>query len=472
MEAISVAFCKNFGFGFKNKLPWHIREDMKRFKEITDSHIVVMGSNTFTSINCRPLSNRFNIVCSKTPERFKEEEFANSNLLILSDIENTFPHITNTTNTSNIYDNKVFYIGGNSVYNYAMGRATLIYATIIYKEYECDVFFPVEKLNMYKIISTSEKKFSEEENCYFQFVVYKLKTEVENTLEENQYINLLSNIMKNGELKDDRTGVGTFSIFGHQMKFDISTSVPILTTKQVAWKTVIKELLWFLRGDTDSKTLEKEGVNIWKGNTSKEFLEKRGLGYYKEGDTGPLYSHALRYFGSCYKGCLANYKGKGYDQISKLIKQLNEDPNSRRHVITTFNPSIVDECVLMPCHGIAIQFYVSKNGKGLSCHVYCRSSDCFLGLPFNIASYSILTYIIAKKVNKIPDALIISTGDTHIYKNHVKQVEEQISRCCLPFPTLSVSDSVKNKDFEHIGIDDFELNGYIHHPTIKADMAI
>lgn len=455
-----VAFCKNFGIGFKNKLPWKIKEDLDYFKTLTVGSDIVMGYNTFISIGSKPLPNRKNILyTTKDLGSLNKVEILN-NIEVATNLE---PLLNNTS------QNHVYFIGGRQIYDNVIGRVHTIYATIIYKEFECDSYFPTNNMHLYEIQSYSDMKFSDEEKCYYQFVTYRLKSDTSKPQEE-VYLDLLNTILNIGENKDDRTGVGTISSFGHQLKFDISKTVPILTTKQLAWKAVTKELLWFLKGDTNSKNLEKAGVNIWKGNTSREFLDKRGLSHYEEGDMGPLYSHALRFYNSEYKGCNSDYRGKGYDQMENLIKQLKEDPDSRRHVITTFNPSVVDQCVLMPCHGIAIQFYVS--GSKLSCHVYCRSSDCFLGLPFNIASYTILVYIIAKKIDKTPDTLIISTGDTHIYKNHIEQVKEQLERYVLPLPILSISDRVKDVPFEEIQVDDIQLNGYIHHPSIKAPMAV
>lgn len=305
-------------------------------------------------------------------------------------------------------------------------------------------------------------------------VVYIRKSETEKH-GERAYLNELTGILTTGEQRLDRTSTGTWSVFGGQLRFDLRDSVPFLTTKQLAWRTVLKELLWFIRGSTDSKELEAQGVNIWRANSTREFLDGRGLTEYEEGDIGPMYGHALRHFGAPYTDCHAPYAGK--DQLTDLIQGLKTDPWSRRHLMTTFNPAVLDTCALHPCHGIAIQYYVSTNReddtkKDLSCHVYCRSQDAFLGRPFNIASYAILTYIVAKLADMAPKELIMSTGDLHVYSNHVDQVWEQVSRPPLPFPRLVVSDAILTKPLEAIGIDDFKLEGYICHPHIHADMAV
>jgi thymidylate synthase len=465
MECILVAFSRNFGIGKNNKIPWSIPEDLYNFKRTTDGHTVVMGRKTFESIGV-PLKNRFNLVHTSNPDNFEHVEGFHDNISFVKNLTGSVSLMRENVN------NIIFYIGGNSVYKFGFeNKVPYIYATIIEKDFECDTFFPYEYLKDYDIIKISNKQYSEKEKCFFHFVMYKRKCESNTISNEKVYLSLLEKVLREGEERTDRTKVGTRAIFGEQMKFDISRTVPFLTTKQLAWKTVTKELLWFLKGDTNSKNLEKNGVNIWKGNTSREFLDNRGLTDYIEGDMGPLYSHALRAFGSDYKGCEHNHIGEGYDQLNELVKGLKEEPMSRRHVLTTYNPGVVDKCVLMPCHGIAIQFHCHMD-DGLSCHVYCRSSDCFLGLPFNIASYSILTYIIAKKVGRVPKHLIVSTGDTHIYKNHVDQVNEQLTRHILPSPILHISDRIKDVPFEDITMNDIELHGYIYQPAIKAAMAV
>lgn len=268
------------------------------------------------------------------------------------------------------------------------------------------------------------------------------------------------------DIRPDRTGIGTLSVFGGMLKFDLRTTIPFITTKTLYYKSVILELLSFLRGETDAT---KIGSKIWDGNTSREFLDSRGLTDYKVGDMGPMYGHSFRNFGAPYEGCGKTAK-TGFDQIERLIDGIRNDPYSRRHVITTFDPSVVDQCVLMPCHGITIQFYVE--GNELSSSVYCRSSDAFLGLPFNIASYAVLTHITAMKCDLVPGDLIVYLGDVHIYKNHIDAVKEQLSRTILPYATMTVNPHVKGKDWADITYDDFTVTGYVSHPAIKVNMAI
>jgi len=328
-------------------------------------------------------------------------------------------------------------------------------------------------LQNYEIASYSQTKFSDDLQSKYRHITFSYGC----GHDEHKFLDLLKDILENGNKRDDRTCVGTISVFSRQLRFDISRSLPVLTTKFVPWKMVLKELLWFLRGETDSKTLEAQGVHIWKGNSTREFLDNRKLHHYRDGDIGPMYGFAWRHWGSSYEGCDANYSGEGFDQIAELIKGLKSDPFSRRHLLTTFNPADVEKSALAPCHGVATMFYVEQDKSGeskghLSCHVVCRSSDTFLGLSFNIASYAMLACIIAKKCDMKPKELIVSTGDTHIYNTHIEQVNLQLSRSPLPFPVLEISDAVREKAFEDITVEDFEVVGYIHHPTIKAPMAV
>lgn len=404
--------------------------------------------------------------------------------------------IPNSTNAIFIHKNhldtfidaqikNVYIIGGATLFERYMGKAAKVYATIIDSSSHTSLAntnnnaprFPINNFNRYVI----EDAFDEtpissvgDNVTVLRRVTYKFSPRSPHG--EYSYLALITNILSQNTTRPDRTHVGTYSVFGPQLRFDISTCIPLLTTKFVTYKTILKELLFFLKGETDSHKLEAEKVTIWKGNTSREFLDKRGLSHYREGLMGPMYGCNWRHFGGRYNAQTGTSHG-GFDQLHHLLQGLREDPYSRRHMITTFDPSTVSQCVLAPCHGIVTQFYVDEgvtptHEKTLSCHVYCRSSDIFLGLPFNIASYAILTYIIAAKCDMTPKDLIITMGDAHIYTNHIQQVQEQLARPPLPFPILEVSEQVKDKPFEELNIDDFALKGYLHHPSIHAPMAV
>lgn len=292
--------------------------------------------------------------------------------------------------------------------------------------------------------------------------------------QEYTYLNLLQKVLETGKMREDRTGTGTLSIFGEQMRFDISDSIPVLTTKFIPWKSCIKELLWFLKGQTDVSILQSQGVKIWDGNSSREFLDNRGLQHLPEGDIGAGYGFNWRHFGATYKTCKDNYTNQGFDQIKFIINELKTNPFSRRLYMTAWDPSKLDEMALPPCH-LSAQFYVDVdeyNNKYLSCQMYQRSVDTFLGCPWNIMSYAVLTHIFAKICDMKPKELIMCLGDTHIYTNHIEQVKEQITRKPYPFPRLVLNDNIKHKTIDEICIEDFELIDYQYHPSIKAVMAI
>lgn len=292
--------------------------------------------------------------------------------------------------------------------------------------------------------------------------------------QEYVYLNLLQKVLDNGKLRSDRTGTGTISIFGEQMRFDISTSIPVLTTKFVPWKSCIKELIWFLKGQTDVSILQQQGVRIWDGNSSREFLDKRGLSHLPEGDISEGYGFQWRHFGAKYKTCKDDYTGQGFDQVNFIINELKTNPYSRRLYMTSWNAEAVERMALPPCH-LSAQFYVDFDEDGtkhLSCQMYQRSVDTFLGCPWNIMSYSVLTCLLAKMCDMKPRELIMCLGDTHIYSNHVEQVKEQLQRTPFPFPTIEINDDVINKTIDDITIDDFKLVNYQYHPAIRAPMAI
>lgn len=300
--------------------------------------------------------------------------------------------------------------------------------------------------------------------------------------EEYKYLHLMQNILDNGVEKSDRTGVGTKSIFGTQLKFNLSKSFPILTTKKVFWKGVVEELLWFIRGDTNSKHLEEKGVKIWAGNTSREFLDKRKLDY-PEGFAGPVYGFQWRYWGASYnirslidindplKIIYGVQPGRPWaDQLADVVDKLKNNPNDRRILISAWNVSELNKVALPSCH-ILQQYYV-ENGK-LHCHFYMRSTDSFLGLPFNLSSYALMTYLLAKITGLQLGTLTYSGGDTHLYLNHLDQAKEQISRTPYPFPQLNIKKDIKTiKDIEDLTLQDIELVNYQSHATIKAEMAI
>ncbi|WP_082384823.1 thymidylate synthase [Brevundimonas sp. AAP58] len=263
---------------------------------------------------------------------------------------------------------------------------------------------------------------------------------------EWQYLHLLRDILENGARRDDRTGTGTLGVFGRQMRFDLSKGFPLLTTKKLHLRSIIVELLWFLRGETNIRWLKENGVSIWD-----EWADV-------EGELGPVYGKQWRSW--------AAPNGQSIDQIQKLVENLKTNPNSRRHIVSAWNPADIEDMALPPCHCL-FQFFVA-DGK-LSCQLYQRSADVFLGVPFNIASYALLTHMVAEVTGLKPGEFIHTFGDAHLYLNHVEQAELQLTRQPLPLPTITIAPRGDLFAFER---EDFVLSGYEAHPHIKAAVAV
>jgi thymidylate synthase len=284
---------------------------------------------------------------------------------------------------------------------------------------------------------------------------------------EKQYLNLISELLEEGNIETGRNG-NTYSNIGGAMYFSLENNeIPILTTKKVAVKTCLKELLWFIRGNTSNELLTKQGVHIWDANASKDFLESRNLNYC-EGDLGPVYGHQWRFFNATYEDCNTDYDGQGIDQLQNIIDDL-KDPEkrySRRHVISCWNPCQIGEMALPPCH-VLFQFHVTRKNK-LSCTLYQRSGDVGLGVPFNILSYSALTCLIAKHCGLEPYEFIYYLGNTHIYEEHAECLKEQIKRQPFAFPKLSIKCLRDNID--DYQLDDFVITDYKYHEKIKMKM--
>lgn len=286
--------------------------------------------------------------------------------------------------------------------------------------------------------------------------------------EEYQYLNLINDIIVTNQMVEGRNGL-TLSIFGSGMVFSLENGIiPILTTKQLAWKTCIKELLWFIRGKTDNQLLQDVGVHIWDDNASRDFLHSRGLDHYRDGDLGPVYGHQWRYFNAKYSSCDADYSGKGVDQLAYIIKCLKDpkERNSRRLIMSAWNPSQLDEMALPPCHVLA-QFNVSNTNQ-LSCALYQRSGDVGLGVPFNIASYSFLTHLLAKHCGLVAYEFVYHLGNAHIYDDHVNVLKQQLLLTPYEFPRLEIQ-ALKD-DINMYELSDFKLLDYKSHPQLKMQM--
>jgi thymidylate synthase len=487
-----AAVSKNGVIGVGGTLPWNIPEDLHRFRELTYGHCVIMGHNTWMSLpdSVRPLPGRINIVLSReaSMETLPEHVYwvaQQGSREDLARAPSKAVHELVMTLYKENPERKFFVIGGEQTYALFLNKFA---AELIPKKLHIthmDKVIPEQLGTLsyfrvptdYQITAYSEKHMSAQESCAFQYIRYELKSKSEQSIPsaDETYTALVKDILANGNQRGDRTGTGTHSVFGRQLHFDISGSIPLLTTKYVPWKAVIKELLWFLRGDTDASKLAADGVRIWDGNTSREFLDNRGLAHLPEGDIGAGYGFQWRHFGGAYQTCKETYDNTiGYDQVAVVLDQLRHDPFSRRIFMSAWNPAALKDMALPPCH-VSAQFYVDEDERGrrfLSCHMYQRSVDTFLGLPFNIMSYATLTHIFAMLTDMRPKELIISTGDTHIYSDHVEQVKTQCERIPYSAPFLAVNPTIISKRLEEITVDDFDVIGYFHHGVLKGKMAV
>jgi thymidylate synthase len=278
------------------------------------------------------------------------------------------------------------------------------------------------------------------------------------------YLDLLRHVRQSGERRADRTGVGTLGIFGAQLRFDLSQGFPLVTTKKVHLRSIIQELLWFLAGRTDNQWLNERQVTIWDEWATPEQCARFGR---KPGDLGPVYGHQWRNFGATRKPD-GTYAADGVDQIRRLLDDLRAKPASRRHLVTGWNPAEADQVALPPCHTL-FQFHVSGDGR-LSCQLYQRSADLFLGVPFNIASYALLTHMIAQVSGLRAGDFVHTFGDAHLYLNHLEQVDLQLTREPRPLPTLRLNPAVT--DLFAFRAEDISVEGYDPHPAIKAPVAI
>lgn len=476
---LSVVYYKNkLAIGRDDKLLFRFQHDMDFFREMTIGNIIVMGYNTYLSIGKQPLKGRINIILTSKTELYNNQrdnfEFDREYFMSYE----MFMEIYNS------YKPVVFVIGGSKIYYLFIEKATFVYLTDIKTNNEKEIKFELENEpniflnyfpNKFKLKTVSSKIFSKNKLYSYRFLKYE-KTELESS--EVQYTNLLKNILTNGNTRSDRTQTGTVSIFGTQLRFNISETIPLMTLKQVPFRIILEELLWFCRGDTDAKILQRKGIYIWNGNTSREFLDSQGLNHYEEGVLGAGYGFQWRHQGAEYKQEYADTSKVqenigGFDQLEYIENLLKTDPFSRRIVLSAWNPSDFNKTSLVPCH-ILLQFYVEEinDEKHLSCQFYMRSNDVFLANVFNVVSYSILTYILALKCDMKPKEIIYTCGDSHIYLNHLEQVNKILERDMRPLPKLILNDSLKYKDWKQMEETDFELIGYFPHSPVKAVMAI
>lgn len=494
---IVVACTREFGIGLDGGLPWRLPGDMAFFKALTcgtsepsKRNALVMGRRTWESIppKFRPLPGRLNVVLSRSAQLCP---LSSKEVLVCSSLHSALHLLASPPYSASV--ETVFVIGGGQVYKEAveLPGCDAIHMTEIEYSCECDTFFPMFDKQVFRLWNSSLPVV--ESNIRYSFTTYvqegaqghengrkdsvlaeqpgnavmRLPKSIRERHEEYQYLNLIQDIIQNGAEKGDRTGTGTLSKFGCQMRFNLRGSFPLLTTKRVFWRGVLEELLWFISGSTNAKVLQDKGIHIWDGNASRDYLDSLGLTGREEGDLGPVYGFQWRHFGAKYTDMHADYSGQGFDQLADVIEKLRCKPEDRRIILSAWNPADLELMALPPCHMFA-QFYV-VNGE-LSCQMYQRSCDMGLGVPFNIASYALLTCILAHICDLKPGDFIHVLGDAHVYKNHVEPLEQQLKNIPKPFPALKINTS--KKDIDSLKASDFELIGYDPHKKIAMKMAV
>jgi thymidylate synthase len=531
--------------GNNGSIPWNIPEDMAHFKEITIPNsieypysIVIMGRKTWDSIpeKRRPLSQRFNVVLSNDIEYIEKQNTNHDNKMLDSRTGTLFTTLDNFFNSEYIKVeedllNRIPFnrqeqviqsftyhvIGGSQIYNKAIEmcneldisysiNATEIYLTKEQEsntKYTGDVFFP--KIDESAIITKVSKmnKSKGNDELLYRFINYEFLQKKNNTYnknntylksfytQENDYLSLMSNILENGSSNDDRTGVGTLSIFGSMLKYDLRDTFPLCTTKRMFFRAVFEELMFYLSGKTDNKILQKKGIHVWDGNTTREFLDKRGLTHYEEGDMGQTYGFNFRHFGGEYKGCGVDYSTKnkyidykegvsteyylpsqGYDQLANVIHLIKTEPSSRRIIIDLWDCTTIHKAALPACL-CKYQFNVNVKKKELNLAIYLRSSDYFLANNWNSSCGALFVHLLCNTegIDLTPGELTVFIADAHLYKTHIEQVKMNLSRQPYPFPKLLIKGE-KKKDITTFKFEDIELLGYKAHPNIKAEMAI
>ncbi|OAE31014.1 hypothetical protein AXG93_1502s1140 [Marchantia polymorpha subsp. ruderalis] len=527
---IVLAVSRNWGLGVNGDLPWHLPLDLKHFTKVTTEtrssskrNAVVMGRKSWDALpkKYRPLKRRFNVVLSRTSKQVDDDS---GSTVVCESVHSALTLLATPQYASEI--ETVFIIGGGQILRETMSASLCdaIHLTEVDAEVECDTFSPPVDRSIFTPWYASAPIV--ENNLRYSFVTYVrrggslTKVDVQQNVnvatsgakqetgvaskaderikdfvsllppslahrhEEYQYLDLIKDIIQNGTVKGDRTGTGTISKFGCQVvecrcvlicgsAFPSSQPRPeqprliLLTLQRVHWRGVVEELLWFISGSTSAKVLQDKDVHIWDGNSTKEYLSSIGLTEREEGDLGPVYGFQWRHFGAKYTDMHADYTGQGFDQLADVIHKIRTNPNDRRIILSAWNPADLQLMALPPCHMFA-QFYVA-NGE-LSCQMYQRSCDMGLGVPYNIASYSLLTYMIAHVCDLVPGDFVHVLGDAHVYTNHLEPLKEQLKNDPKPFPVLKIKSS--KRDIDSFTADDFELIDYKPNRRIFMKMAI
>ena len=493
-KRISAIFAstQNLGVGRHNRLPWaRAQEDMRRFRKITSQtsdplkqNAVLMGYRTFESMDSKPLPKRLNVVLTSRAEKMKGLE--TDGLKFAKSMEDAVRLCDESAGVE-----KVFVMGGGQIYNeffksVKQERVQDLYWSLLKLGDRVETDTRLDKKLLHRLISKmryvnratmrTKAELWTGESADFDMETYRYSVDPPSAKDlelfpqahpEQQYLDLLKEL-RTAQVFSDRTGVGTRQKFGHMFRFDVGESFPLLTTKTVHFHSIVEELLWFLRGSTHNAELQAKGVKIWNGNSSKAFLESRGLPY-EEGDLGPIYGFQWRHFGAEYSSYDADYSGKGKDQLRWVIEEMKSNPDSRRLIVSAWNPPHLDQMALPPCH-VLFQFNVEAGKLNMS--MYQRSADVGLGVPFNIASYAALLCIVADFVGLKRGTLVHFIGCAHIYLNHLDMLEKQQVRAPYPFPELEISPQSPRGFIDEYTAEDIKLKHYLSHETLKMKMAV
>lgn len=461
---IIVAVDSAGGISREGELPWNNQADMRFFRETTvgrGRNAVIMGRKTYESIpaEVRPLAKRSCHIISST---WSQE--SHPDIRVHPSLMDGLIYI----GSSRKKYNDVFVIGGETIYHQVMDRflylCDKIYLTKFKINFNCDKFFPVDPESMNNRFTDSEFQTSSKTRDYTRFY-YSPNLHHQ----EYKYLNLLKDILQHGEQSSDVTGASTQYLLGKQLRFNITEKLPILTTNKINYTNLISELLFFISGKTDTKPLEKEGITQWKNYTSRKFLDDKAL-EWKEGDMGPHVGFQWRHWNAAYTGCLGEYKDQGIDQLENVIRDIVDDPYSRRHFVSSWNVEQLDKIVSPPTQ-YGYQFKVSGDRRYLDCLVILRSGDMFLEVPRHITQYAILMYIVAQLCNLKPRELILNINDAYIYNNHVTKVEKLVNRTPRPWPVLKFKNADNILNIDKIKQDDIIVDGYSSWALINAPVA-
>lgn len=456
---IIVAYDDEKGISCEGKIPWKISDDLIRFRKITTKTIdytrknmIIMGRKTFESIG-KPLPGRCNVVISRTQTQI-------DGVTIINNLDEALRF-----GFTDINIERIFVIGGEEIYKEAIQSPYLrdIYVTHIMGNYKCDKKFTMFGPGTFKEFSIEPYRTI---NDYtFRFMIYRRIEINAINIREEQYRNLIYNITNNGIRKKFRNGFGQYIFGGITLNYDLREGFPLTTFRSLPLRNIFSELIWMLRGSTDVRKLQEMGCHIWDANSSREFLDSSGKKHLDEFDIGPTYGFQWRYFGADYINCKTDYNGKGFDQLTNLITNLRENPESRRHIVSLWNPRDIEKAALPPC---MYEFIFDIEDKYLNMNVRIRSSDVAVGLPWNIGSSALLLTMIATITEYIPKTLNITIDNAHIYEANLEKLQQVMKRTPSEYGQLKINripDNITNFQFT-----DFKLENYNPNPGINFQM--